>query len=150
MGCNGMVELSEGAGLLGGTASGCVRCVQMDAYHVRTMQTRASAPRTGVYVICTHNVRRTGTAGRCRVHVDFFADVVLKVIKTWFLRGTNLIGDLICLEHISSFPSLFLYFISFVSFPLFIFLCFFLSSASLYHIPLFLFFCHLIKNNIIK
>jgi len=54
------------------------------------------------------------------------------------------------LEHISSFPSIFLYFISFVSFPLIIFLCFFLSSASLYHIPLFLFFYHLIKNNIIK
>jgi len=78
--------------------------------------------------------------------------MVLKVIKTWFLKGTNLIGDLMSLEHwhISSFPSLFLYFISFVFFPLFIFLCFFLSSASLYHIPLFLFFCHLIKNNIIK
>jgi len=76
--------------------------------------------------------------------------MVLKVIKTWFVKDTNLIGDLMSLEHISSFPSLFLYFISFVSFPLFIFLCFFLSSASLYHIPLFLFFCHLIKNNIIK
>jgi len=46
----------------------------MDAYHVRTMRTRASAPRTGVYVICARNVRRTGRAGRSRAQVDFFGD----------------------------------------------------------------------------
>ena len=34
-----------------------------------------SAPRTGVYVICARNVRRTGRAGRSRAQVDFFADV---------------------------------------------------------------------------
>jgi len=35
----------------------------------------ASAPRTGVYIICARNVRRTGRAARSRAQVDFFADV---------------------------------------------------------------------------
>ena len=38
------------------------------------MRMRASAPRTGVYVICARNVGRTGRAGRSRAQVDFFAD----------------------------------------------------------------------------
>jgi len=41
------------------------------------MRTQASAPRTGVYVICTRNVRRTGRAGRSRAQVDLFADAHL-------------------------------------------------------------------------
>jgi len=38
------------------------------------MRTRASAPRTGVYVICARHVRRTGRAGGSRAQVDLFAD----------------------------------------------------------------------------
>jgi len=38
------------------------------------MQTWASAPRTGVYLICARNVRHTGRAGSSRAQVDFFAD----------------------------------------------------------------------------
>jgi len=38
----------------------------------------ASAPRTGVYVICARNVRRTGRAGRSRAQVDSFADAIAR------------------------------------------------------------------------
>ena len=39
-----------------------------------------SPPRTGVYLICARNVRRTGRAGPSRAQVDLFPDAFRKAV----------------------------------------------------------------------
>ena len=73
MGCNGTVGLSAGRRVARGD-SFWLRPVRPDGHLPRPGDADAR-PRTGVYVICARNVRRTGRAGRSRAQVDFFADV---------------------------------------------------------------------------